>query len=47
MGLELSREEIREDTTIAAEEERPEPVGTVPLMRIFILCIEGVLTYVA
>ena len=24
------RDEMRDETTIAAEEERPEPVGTVP-----------------
>jgi hypothetical protein len=28
-------EEIRDDTTKAAEEERPEPVGTVPSIRIW------------
>jgi len=33
------REAIREETTIAAEEDRPEPVGTVPSMR---TCIEGI-----
>jgi len=35
LGREVSREERREETTMAAEEERPEPVGTVPSMRTF------------
>lgn len=43
MALELRREDIREDTTIAADEERPDPVGTVPSMRIFIVGIGGFL----
>ena len=38
---------MREETTIAAEEERPEPVGTLPSMRIFILGIGAFSTYVA
>jgi len=42
--LALRRDDIREDTTIAAEEERPDPVGTIPLIRIFILGIGGFLT---
>ena len=41
--LELRREAIREDTTRAAEDERPDPVGTVPLTRIFIVGIGGFL----
>lgn len=32
---------MREETTIAAEEERPEPVGTTPSMRTLILGIGG------
>lgn len=32
---------MREDTTNAAEEERPEPVGTVPSMRICIVGMGG------
>lgn len=34
--VEARREEIRDETTKAADEERPDPVGTVPSMRIFI-----------
>jgi len=41
------REEIREETTNAAEEERPDPVGTVPFMRIFMDGIAGFFRYVA
>ena len=40
-GEEETREAMREETTIAAEEERPEPVGTVPLMRRLRDGIEG------
>lgn len=32
----VRREAMREETTKAAEEERPEPVGIVPSMRICI-----------
>ena len=40
-GEEETREAMREETTIAAEEERPEPVGTVPFMRRLRDGIEG------
>ena len=36
------REVMREETTIAAEEERPEPVGTMPLTKRLRVGIEGV-----
>jgi hypothetical protein len=44
--VDVRREAMREETTNAAEEESPDPVGTLPSMRIFILGIGGFLTYV-
>jgi hypothetical protein len=41
VAWEERRDAIREETTIAAEEERPEPVGTVPSKRHFMVAKEG------
>lgn len=43
----VRRDAMREDTTIAAEEDRPDPVGTVPSKRICILGIGGLSRWVA